>query len=45
MTALLRQNRDSKKAFVLRVEDGYSQDERDFVTFLDDHASTSPLGG
>ncbi len=45
MTALLRQDRDSKKAFVLRVKDSYSQDARDFVAFLDEHGLDLTLGG
>jgi integrase len=45
MTALLRQDRDSKKAFVLRLKDSYSQDARDFVAFLDERGLELTLGG
>ena len=45
MAALLRQDRDSRKAFVLRVKDSYSQDARDFVAFLDEHGLDLTLGG
>ena len=45
MTAPLRQNRDSRKAFVLCVKDSYCQDARDFVTFLGQRGLDLTLGG
>ena len=45
MTALLTQDRDSKRAFALRVKDSYARDARDFVAFLDEHALDFTLAG
>jgi integrase len=45
MTALMKQDRGSRRAFVLRVKDSYSQDARDFVGFLDEHGLDFTLAG